>query len=95
MTLSGFFFNETYKRLITLEGSVQKLQTETAVITSNRFSSTSWLEQKTILDNERLVLDRRIIILEQNNGFIRESLTRIENLISEHIKDKTYGSSTN
>lgn len=92
LSLSGYFFSDAYKRLSSVENKTERLQTETAVITSNRFS---WLEQKTILDNERLAMDRRIIKLEETNVFIKDSLVRIERLIVEHLKDgNMYGSST-
>lgn len=95
MTLSAWFLNQTWTKISILENKVQAIELSTAAITANRFTSGDWVTQKNLLDAERMSMDRRIIKLEETTVYIKDSLVRIENIITEHLKvDKTYGYGT-
>ena len=78
---SSWFLNNTMNRLDKNDSRVQSLELTSA----NRFTSQDWIQAKTLLDNERLSMDRRIIRVEENLPFIKDSLINIQKSIDKHI----------
>lgn len=76
--VSSWFLNQAWTRINNNEQSIRTLELKAAEISGNRFSTTDWSYQKTLLDNERLAMDRRLIRLEESLPVIKDSLLEIK-----------------
>jgi len=85
--LSSWFLKEAWEKINTIENKVQALEVSNAATSSNRFTSTDWNNNKSLIDADRLALDRRVMRLEENSTSIKESLQRIENSLNDHLKE--------
>ena len=79
LAISSWFLTQAWNRIGAIEKAVTELQISSATTNGNRFTSTNWVEAKTILDSERLAQDRRIIRLEESLPIIKESLLELRN----------------
>lgn len=71
--ISSWFLNQAWDRITQLEKEVKQIQINDALINGNGFTSKNWTDAKTILDAERLAMDRRIIRLEETIPVIKDS----------------------
>lgn len=78
MMLSSFFLTKAWESINNMEKTIVELKIEQSKITSNRFSTNDWVSAKTILDAERLALDRRLIRIEETYPIISESIFEIK-----------------
>lgn len=90
MAVSGYFLNETMGTIKEVENRVYSLEIKDATITGNRFTSSDWMTQKSLIDADKLATERRITKLEEAIPTIKESLIRIELAI-----DKKNGTALN
>ena len=84
MAVSGYFLNGTMQKIQEIEKRVYTMELASATTNGNRFTSGDWTSAKTILDNERLQMDRRLIKLEESIPNIKDSLTEIKLMIKEN-----------
>ena len=82
--VSSLFLNQAWNRISNVEDSVHELQIATATMQGNRFSSKDWTDAKTILDAERLAMDRRVIRLEESLPIIKDTLIEIKQKIEKN-----------
>ena len=64
---SSWFLNQAWTKITAIECSLHTLEVTVASGTVNKFTQTDWASTKTTLDNERLLLDRRVMRLEETN----------------------------
>lgn len=81
--ISSWFLTQAWDKISNVEKEVTKLQIVTATMEGNRFSSKDWSDAKSVLDGERLVLDRRIIRLEESIPVIKDSLIEIKQTLKK------------
>ena len=88
-----WFLLQLWDKQNNLEKVVYGIQLEQAKTSSNRFTSNDWVINKSVLDSERLALDRRLIKLEEtipiikdSNIEIKQSIGEIKKLIAERHK---------
>jgi len=82
--VSSWFLNQAWGRIGTIETSVHELQLTAASTSGNKFTSGDWVKSKTVLDTERLALDRRLIRVEETIPIIKESLEDIKDMLRTH-----------
>lgn len=82
---STWFLSQAWDRINTMEKSIRTLEISMATAQSNRFTSMDWITNKTILDSEKLAIDRRVMRIEETNAAVKDSLIRIETTISKHF----------
>lgn len=85
--ISSFFLTKAWEKISNLEKDIIELKIESGKVQSNRFSSNDWVNAKTILDTERLAMDRRIIRIEETYPTISESISEIRQSIRK-IEDE-------
>lgn len=78
---SSWFLNQAWTKIATLESKVQQIEVSVASASGNKFSSSDWVTAKSLLDNERTLLDRRIVRLEESIPVIKDTLIEIKNQI--------------
>jgi hypothetical protein len=78
IAISSFFLKEAWYKISDLEKKVNTIMIAAAEPSGNRFTSTNWIDAKSILDSERLAQDRRIMRLEESVPVIKESLLEIK-----------------
>ena len=81
--ITSWFLNQAWNRIGAVEDKVHEIELTNVQITSSRFTSSDWTNAKTVLDSDRLALDRRIIRLEESLPAIKESLIEIKQAINE------------
>jgi len=75
---SSWFLNQAWTKIANLEDKVQKIEVSVASASGNKFSSSDWINAKSLLDNERTLLDRRIVRLEESLPIIKDTLLEIK-----------------
>ena len=88
LAISGWFLTTAYNQLDQLNNRVQTIELKQAETSGNRFTSADWTNAKTIIDADRLALDKRLIVVEENNRQVREMLVEIKQDLKE-IKSNT------
>ena len=78
MMVSSWFLNEAWSKITNAENKIQALELTSAADHATKFNMTDWNSAKTIMDNDRMALDRRLMRVEENSTVIKESLNRIE-----------------
>lgn len=81
--VSSWFLNQAWTRIDNIDKSVHALEIATAGASGSKFTSTNWIDAKSLLDNERLAMDRRLIRLEESLPVIRESLVEIKDMAKD------------
>jgi chaperonin cofactor prefoldin len=81
--LSSWFLNQAMTRISNIEVAVKSLELNNATSVGNKFTNTDWANAKTILDNERNSIDRRIVRLEENSIVIKDALLEIKQILKE------------
>lgn len=81
--VSSWFLNQAWERINTIEKSVRALEIASATTNGTKFTANDWANAKSILDADRLAMDRRIIRLEESLPTIKESLIEIKNNIDK------------
>jgi hypothetical protein len=81
MAVSSYFLNSTIEQIEKLSERVSRLELKNAETSGNRFSSVDWMREKSLLDADRLLNEKRLIRIEESIPVIKESLARIEKSI--------------
>lgn len=76
--VTGYFLTDVYGKMAVMDDRLRELQVSTASTNGNRFSSVDWNQAKDALDEERVLLDRRITRMEEAIPRIDAALNRIE-----------------
>ena len=82
--VSSWFLNQAWTRITNVENSVRALELNTATTSGNRFSSSDWVVAKSVIDAERLQMDRRIMRLEESIPVIKDSLIDIKKSLDKN-----------
>ena len=80
---SSWFLNQAWGKINKVEDSLHSLELISAANTTNKFTQSDWTTNKTIIDNERLALDRRIMRLEETNTVTKDTLIEIKQLLEK------------
>lgn len=83
LSVSGWFLNSCYDSMKELDKRIQALELKQVEMSGNKFTSVDWLNAKVILDADRLALDKRLTIVEENTKQVREMLMEMK----QDIKD--------
>ena len=86
--VSSWFLSQAWDRINNIEKSVHQLEIATALTNSNKFTTNDWATAKSVLDSDRLAMDRRIIRLEESLPSIKDSLLEIKNSIVKKEQEK-------
>jgi hypothetical protein len=81
--VSSWFLNQAWNRITEVEHAVKALEITSASTNGNRFTTNDWVTAKSILDTERLAMDRRIIRMEESIPAIKDSLIEIKAQLRE------------
>lgn len=79
--ISSFFLTKAWDKISNLEKDIVELKIDASRTQSNRFSSNDWVTAKSILDSERLSMDRRLIRMEETIPMINDSISEIKQTI--------------
>jgi hypothetical protein len=79
--ISSWFLSQAWDKINTIEKSVHELEITAALTNSTKFTNNDWASAKSVLDADRLAMDRRIIRLEESLPSIKDSLIEIKNSI--------------
>jgi hypothetical protein len=82
--VSSWFLNQAWTRITNVEKSVHALELNSATVSGNRFSSNDWIVAKSIIDGERMAMDRRIMRLEESLPVIKDSLIDIKKSLDKN-----------
>jgi len=85
LMFSTWFLSQAWDRINNMEKSIRSLEISMATAQSNRFTNMDWITNKTILDSEKLAIDRRVMRIEEANVAVKDSLIRIETAINKHF----------
>jgi hypothetical protein len=83
LAVSAFFLTKTYDRLDTLDKQYQELRVENIKITSSLFTSKEFNHAKSIIDQNLVNNDRRLLVLEEN--------TKVTNSLLQEIRQDIKG----
>lgn len=86
ITVSSWFLNQAWTRINEAERNIQENRLKLSTLEATRYTAADWSVNKTLLDSERLEMDRRIMRLEESYPVIKESLLEIKNSINETRK---------
>ena len=81
--LSSWFLNQAMTRISNIEVAVKSLELNNASLSGSKFTTADWANAKTVLDNERNAIDRRIVRLEENSIAIKDALLEIKQILKE------------
>lgn len=81
--VSSWFLNQAWERINNIEKSIRDLELATATTNGTKFTANDWANAKSILDADRLAMDRRVIRLEESLPTIKETLIDIKNNIDK------------
>ena len=84
IAVTSWFLNQTLTKIDSLDHRVYAIEFNRAKDTSNNFTNRDWQDAKSVIDNEKFLTEKRIIILEQSIPQIKESLIRIEKSIERN-----------
>jgi hypothetical protein len=83
MMTTSFFLTKAWDSIAEIKESIVDLKLIQNKIESSQFTSKEWISAKSVLDNERLGLDRRIIRVEETYPIILESIVDIKETIKK------------
>jgi hypothetical protein len=86
LMFSTWFLSQAWDRINNMEKSIRSLEISMATAQSNRFTSMDWITNKTILDSDKLAIDRRVMRIEETNVAVKDSLIRIEAAMNKHLE---------
>lgn len=86
--VSSWFLNQAMGRINEVEKSVKNLELSAATNAGSKFTSSDWINAKSIIDADRSAIDRRLVKLEENNITIKDSLAEIKQLLKERKNDE-------
>lgn len=81
--VSSWFLNQAWNRIGDNEKAIRVLELHNAQSDGNKFTAIDWTIQKTLIDSEKLALDRRIIRLEEALPVIKDTLIEIKQTIKK------------
>ena len=83
MMTTSFFLTKAWDSISEIKESIVDLKLIQNKIEAGQFTSKEWINAKSILDNERLGLDRRIIRVEETYPIILDSIVDIKETIKK------------
>lgn len=83
LAVSGWFFNETFQRMNTMEQDIGELQIYAVKDEASKFSSSDFIKAKEIIDAQIVSTDKRVLIMEESNKAIKEHLLEIKEVLRE------------
>ncbi len=81
VAVSSYFLNSTMNKMNEMDKRINLIELNAATISGTKFTSSDWATQKAFLDADINTLDRKILKLEENGIFIKESLIDIKAIL--------------
>ena len=80
--VSSFFLTKAWEKITNLEKDVSQLKIDYSVASSTQLTYKQWIDAKSIIDSERVALDKRLIKIEETYPMINNSIMEIKQSIN-------------